>query len=156
MTYFKSKSVNMNTNKNKNSKSEDHFWLVITPLLQAKSGLRMLIRDCLDGELAYHGQSVTGTNLQSHKSKFRHFFRIINRPNKGDARQPSMMGSKKRHIRSFSSNRPTLIDFWPIKVSLIREEKRGAELGPIFIVRLLNRALEQIWDHIWLVITHLL
>ena len=26
------------------------------PLLQAKSGLRMLIRGCLDGELAYHGQ----------------------------------------------------------------------------------------------------
>ena len=68
--------------------------------------------------------------------------------------KPRIKGIKERHIRSFSSNRPTLIDFWPIKVSLIREEKRGAELGPILNVRLLNRALEQIRDHIWLVITH--
>ena len=79
--------------------------------LTAKSGLRILIGGCLDGELVYHGQSVTGTNLQSHKSKFRHLFRVLNRPNKGGALKPSMMGDKERHIRSFSSNRPTLIDF---------------------------------------------
>ena len=46
--------------------------------------------------VVFHGQSVTGSNVQSYKSKFRHLFRVLNRPNKLGALKPSMKGDKKK------------------------------------------------------------